>query len=129
VPLGRDHVTLLQPAVPRYVLSRIGQAADRLNLVSIDGSKSIGEFEPVELGRVVAGRDHDATVDAIVNPGEIENRRNDGANVDDIAATGPQAPHDRVPDPGRTLPVVAANNNRDPGAGSREPGAQIRRIG
>ena len=129
LPVGWDHLPLLQAAVPRYGLSRIGQAADRLNLVSIDGSKSMGEFEPVELRRVVAGRDHDATVDAIVNPGEIEHRRNDGANVDDVAATGPQAPHDRVPDPGRTLPVVATNNNRDPGAGIREPGAQIRRIG
>src|SRR5207249_4395034 len=111
-------------AVPRNGLSRISQAADRLNLVSKDGSKSMGEFEPVELRRVVAGRDHDAAVDAIVNPGEIEHRRNDGADIDDVAAAGPQDPHDRVADPGRTLPVVAANNDQDPGAGIREPGAQ-----
>src|SRR5438876_2154781 len=74
LPVGRDHVPLLQRAVPRYGLSCIGQAADRLNLVSIDGSKSMGEFEPVQLRRVVAGRDRYSTGDAIVSRGAREAR-------------------------------------------------------
>src|SRR5947199_2282478 len=95
----------------------------------------MGEFEPVELRRVMAGRDHNAAVDAIVNPGEIEHRRNNGADIDDVAAAGPQAPHDRVADPGRTLPIVAANNDREahppppppsppPGGGGRRGAAK-----
>src|SRR3989454_8106775 len=101
---------------------------DRLNLVPVDGPKAMSQLEPVEFRWVVAGRDHHATVDAVVNPGEIKHRRNDRSDVDDVAAACRQPLHDRVPDPGRTLPVVTADNYRDMGDGSREPRSNVGRI-
>src|SRR5437899_1241300 len=114
LPISRDNVPLLHDPPPRDGLSRLGQATDRLNLASVDGPKTMGEFEAVKLGRVVAGGNHYTSIDAVVNPGEIKNRRNDRSDVDDVAATCRQPPHYRVADPGRTLPVVTADNDREP---------------
>src|SRR2546426_1840613 len=128
LPIGGDNVPLVHGPTPRDGLSRLGQATDRLNLVSVDGPKAMGEFEAVKLGRVVAGGDHLATVDGVVNPGEVKHRRNDRSDVDYVAAACRQPLHDRVPDPGRTLPVVTADNYRDMGDGSREPRSNVGRI-
>src|SRR2546425_12076640 len=69
LPIGGDNVPLVHDPAPRDGLSRLGQATDRLNLVSVDGPKTMGEFEAVKLGRVVAGGDDNTTLDWRLQPG------------------------------------------------------------
>src|SRR3989441_6610058 len=69
LPIGGDNVPLVHNPAPRDGLSRLGQATDCLNLVSLNGPKTMGEFEAVKLRRVVAGGDDNTTLDWRLQPG------------------------------------------------------------
>jgi len=59
-----------------------------LDLVAVNRVGTDADLEPVEVGRVVASRDHDASSRLQVPDGEVQDRRGAGSDVDDVDTRG-----------------------------------------
>ena len=70
------------------------------------------DLEPVELGRIVAARHHDAAPRLQVADGEIQDRRGAGADVDDVDARGQEAFLDAGREGGGAQAAVPAEAHR-----------------
>jgi hypothetical protein len=83
------------------------------------------QLEAVELGGVVAARDHDTAIGTEMVDGEIKEGRRADAHVDHLEPGGEEPLRDRVPEPARGKAAVAPEDHRPNTTRSHERGVPL----
>ena len=117
--IARRHGALARLEVPP--LDRVAQLLDLV--LAQRGGAGVDHLHAVVVHRVVASGDVGAAVQTPVGGGEVQHRRGDLADVDDVEAGGAHPLHECGLELGRRLPVVPAH-----GDGATPPTANERGV-
>lgn len=100
------------PPAPSRDRARSGEPADLLDLLAVERGEPVRQLHPVVFGGMMTGRDHHAAVDAEMDAGKVEDRRDHDPQVDDVSPGAGQRRADGVAERRRTGAVVAAQDGR-----------------
>src|SRR5262249_13554206 len=103
-----DRVALGNPPGAADEVARLVAAANRLDLLAVDGGPAAHDLEAVVGRRVVAAGDLDAAVEIEAERRVVEDGGRHHADVGDLGAGGDQALEERVVEARRRQPAVAA---------------------
>ncbi len=89
-------------------VARLHHAPQLLNGFTVKGGGAAHGFEAIELGGIVAARDHHGAIGFEMKDGIVEHRRGDHAQIGNMAAAGFEAADQRIPQARRAETRIAA---------------------